>query len=89
MDKEDEMRIVPTGNALSVFLALTFTICVAWGLATPVSMHMPGAWEPMLPGFHWISFPSFLIGLIEACLYGWYGALVFAPLYNFFNKKNA
>ncbi len=83
------MRIVPVGNALSIFLAVTFTICVVWGLATPVSMHMHGAWEPLLPGFRWISFPSFLIGLIEAYLYGWYVALVFVPLYNFFNRKNA
>lgn len=82
------MRIVPVGNALSLFLALTFTICIAWGLVTPMSMHMHGAWEPLLPGFHWISLPAFLIGLAETYAYGWYIALVFVPLFNLFNRQS-
>ena len=81
------MRILPVGHALSLFLAITFTICVVWGLATPMSMHMHDAWQPLLPGFHWISFPAYLIGLIEAYLYGWYAAVVFVPLYNFFARR--
>lgn len=81
------MRIIPVGHSLSLFLAITFTICVAWGLVTPMNMHMHGAWEPLLPGFHWITFPAFLIGLVEAYLYGWYTAVIFVPLYNFFSKK--
>lgn len=52
-------------------------------------MHMHAAWEPLLPGFHFISLPSFLIGLVETYLYGWYAALVFVPLYNLFDKKKA
>lgn len=83
------MRIIPVGHALSLFLAITYSICVAWGLVTPMGMHMHGAWEPLLPGFHWITLPSFLIGLVEAYLYGWYTAVVFVPLYNFFSKRAA
>jgi len=50
---------------------------------------MHGAWEKAMPGFHWISFPAFLIGLVWAYAYGWYTAVVFVPLYNFFNRKSA
>ncbi len=81
------MKIVPVGHALSVFFAITFMLCVIWGLLTPQSMHMHQAWAPLLPGFHWISFPGFLIGLAEAYLYGWYAALLFVPLYNLFNRE--
>ena len=83
------MRIVPIGHALSLFLAVTFTICVVWGLFTPSALHMHEAWEPLLPGFTWISLPSFLIGFVEVYLYGWYAAVVFVPLYNFFNNRKA
>jgi hypothetical protein len=38
----------------------------------------------LLPGFTWISWPSFLLGLIWAFAIGWYITLVFCPLYNFF-----
>ena len=83
------MRIIPVGNALSLFLAFTFTVCIVWGLFAPASMHMHAAWEPLLPGFNFISLPSFLIGLVETYLYGWYAAIVFVPLYNLFEKKKA
>jgi hypothetical protein len=45
---------------------------------------MNPVWAPLLPGFTWISWASFLLGLIEAFAYGWYIALVFGPLYNLF-----
>ena len=32
--------------------------------------------------------PGFFLGLIESYLYGWYIALVFVPLYNYFNRGN-
>ena len=83
------MRIVPVGHALSLFLAITFTICIVWGLVTPPAMHMHEAWEMVMPGFHWISFPAFLIGFAWAYAFGWYTALVFVPLINFFNKRRA
>lgn len=81
------MRIVPVGHALSLFLAITFTLCVVWGLLTPANMHMHKVWEPLLPGFHWISFPSFFISLAETYLYGWYAAALFVTLFNFFSRR--
>lgn len=81
------MKIVPVGHALSLFFAITFTICILWGLITPVEMHMHEAWAPLLPGFHWISFPAYLIGLVEVYAYGWFVAVLFVPLFNYFNKR--
>ena len=81
------MRLLPAGNALSCFLVITFTLCVAWGLMTPSSMHMHQAFAPLMPGFRWISLPAYLIGVAWSFAYGWYAALLFVPLYNFFNGK--
>lgn len=83
------MRTTVLGNTLSLFLAFTFTVCVLWGLAVPETLHMHEAWAAFLPGFRWISVPSFLIGLAESYVYGWYAAVVFVPLYRFFEKRPA
>lgn len=80
------MKLIPVGNTLSIFLALTFSLCIAWGLVAPVELHMHAAWEHLLPGFEFISLPSFLLGLVESYLYGWYIALVIVPLYRLFDR---
>jgi len=41
-------------------------------------------WLRLLPGFTWLTWPSFLLGLIESFAYGWYIALIFGPLFNLF-----
>lgn len=83
------MRITTLGNTLSLFLAFSFTICILWGLAMPATLHMHEAWADFLPGFSWLSLPSFLLGLAESYLYGWYIAVVFVPIYRFFEKRSA
>lgn len=45
------------------------------------------AWILLLPGFKWITWGSFFLGLIETFFPGIYPALVFVPLYNFFKGK--
>lgn len=82
------MKIVPLGLTLSIFLAITFTLCIIWGRLTPETMHMHRAWEAWLPGYSW-SLVGYLIGLLWTIIYGWYAALVFAPLYNFFHRSRA
>ncbi len=42
------------------------------------------ALSPLLPGVNWISWPSFLLGLVETFAYGWYSAVIFVPAWNFF-----
>lgn len=75
--------VIPLGMSLGTFLGLTFVLCVVFDLLFP-EMAMHPVWSQLLPGFVWISWPSFLLGLVESIAYGWYIALVFAPLYNFF-----
>jgi hypothetical protein len=43
--------------------------------------------EITLPGFKWLTFGTFIIGLVESFLYGAYAGLVFAPIYNFYQLK--
>jgi hypothetical protein len=47
------------------------------------------SWMRLLPGFKWLTLGGFIIGLIESFAYGFYIALVFCPLYNYFNGKFA
>jgi hypothetical protein len=44
-------------------------------------------WLKLLPGFTWISWRSFLLGAAESYAYGWYIALIWVPLYNYFGHK--
>jgi hypothetical protein len=74
------------GHATSLFIAITFLICVAFDLVFP-NHAMYEVWLKLLPGFTWITWKSFFLGLIEAYLYGWFIALIWVPLYNFFGNK--
>ncbi len=73
--------------SLGVFAAVSFVLCVAWGLLTPEALHMHKFLESVLPAFHWISPGAFVLGLIESFLWGAYTGLVFVPIYNFFYRR--
>ena len=75
--------VIALGMSLGLFLAVTFILCVGFGLLFP-DRAMYESWLRLLPGFTWLSWPSFFLGLAESFGYGWYVALVFGPLYNFF-----
>ena len=79
--------VVALGMSLGSFFALTFVLCVLFDLWFP-ALAMNPVWAPLLPGFTWISWASFLLGLIEAFAYGWYVSLIFGPLYNFFVTRS-
>ncbi|MEQ9145620.1 MAG: DUF5676 family membrane protein [Parvibaculaceae bacterium] len=80
-------RIVPVAHALSLFLVITYLLCVGFGLLAPERFHMHEAWAPLLPGFEWLTWPGFFFGLIGAYVYGWYIAVVFVPLYRAFARR--
>ncbi len=40
-----------------------------------------------LPGFTLLTWTSFCLGLFESLAWGWYVALVFGPIYNFFAAR--
>ena len=75
------------GHATSLLIAITFLICVAFDLVFP-DHAMYEVWLKLLPGFTWISWKSFFLGLVEAYLYGWFIALIWVPLYNYFGSKS-
>lgn len=75
------------GHATSLFLAITFLICVVFDLIFPQHA-MFRVWQDLLPGFEFISWKTFILGLIEAYAYGWFFAVVWVPLYNCFSSSN-
>ncbi len=75
------------GHATSLFLAITFALCVGFDLAFP-SQAMYQTWQKLLPGFTWLGWSSFFLGLIESYGYGWYIALVWVPVYNVFVARS-
>lgn len=80
------ISLFAVGHATSIFLAVTFAVCVGFDLLFP-SHAMYQSWQKLLPGFEWISAKSFTVGLIESYGYGWYVALIWVPLYNFFAAR--
>ncbi|MCW5641477.1 MAG: hypothetical protein KIT63_05220 [Rhodoferax sp.] len=73
--------------ALGITTLISYLVCVAYGLATPASLHMTGFLEQVLPGFKWLTWSGFLIGLVESFLYGVYAGMVYVPVYNFFKRR--
>jgi len=75
------ISLIAVGHASSLFLAISFALCVGFDLLFPAHA-MYQVWQNLLPGFEWLSWQSFLLGLIESYGYGWYFALVWVPIYN-------
>jgi hypothetical protein len=75
--------VITFGLSLSLFFAITYALCVGFDLLFP-GQAMYQTWLRLLPGFTWLTWPSFLLGLVESFVYGWYVALIFGPLFNFF-----
>lgn len=80
--------VVAFGLSLGLFFAITFVLCVGFDLLFP-SQAMYQAWLRLLPGFSWLTWPSFLLGLVESFAYGWYVALIFGPLFNLFAGRRS
>ena len=83
----DTSRTIPVfalGLALSLFLVISYVLCVVGYIFLPSLPIAHSALSIFLPGFALLSLPSFCLGLIESFCWGWYVALVFGPLYNFF-----
>jgi len=74
--------LIVFGHTTSLFLLISYIVCVLFDLIFPEHA-MYKAWEPLLPGFEWISWKSFMLGVIESYGYGWYIALIWVPIYNF------
>ena len=72
------------GLALSIFLVVTYILCALFLILfpdVPVSHSFLGFFVPWFKPLSWY---DLLNGLMEAFVEGWYIALVFGMLYNFF-----
>jgi hypothetical protein len=76
--------VVPFGMSVSLFFVVTYVACVLFYLLFPDLVQTHALLAQFLPGFRLLDWPSFFIGLAESFAYGWYVALVFGPLFNFF-----
>ena len=79
--------VLALGMALSLSLVITYVLCVIGYLAFPSLPIEHSALSIFLPGFTLLSWPSFFLGLVETFGWGWYVALVFGPIYNFFAAR--
>ena len=82
------MSLIAVGHATSLLLMISFILCVGFDFLFP-EYDMYQSWQNLLPGFEWISWKSFILGMLEAYGYGWYIALVWVPIYNFFVSHQA
>ncbi len=80
------ISVAALGMSLGSLLAISYVLCVLFDLWFP-GLAMYQTWQPLLPGFAWLTWPSFFLGLVESFAYGWYVALIFGPLYNVFAAR--
>lgn len=86
MNPTTRLAIVSVGLSLGSFLAITYVLCVLFGLLiSERGIHQLLA--QLVPGFTWITWPSFFLGLVWSFILGWYVAVVFVPLFNFFSAR--
>jgi len=80
--------VVALGMSLGAFFVISYLLCVLLYLLAP-SWFLNHAVLPLfLPGFQLLTWGSFVLGLVESFGYGWYVALIFAPLFNFFVARS-
>ena len=73
--------------SLGIFTAISFVLCVIYGLIVSPSLHMVSSLEMVLPAFKWLTFWGFWLGLVESFLDGAYVGLVFVPIHNFLARR--
>lgn len=79
--------LIVFGLSLSLFLATSYVLCVLGYLLFPSLPIEHSALAIFLPGFTLLSWQAFFLGLVESFAWGWYVALIFCPLFNFFGAR--
>lgn len=75
------------GLSLSLFLTISYVLCIIGYLVLPGLPIEHSALSIFLPGFALLSWRTFVLGAIESFAWGWYIALIFCPLFNFFAAR--
>ncbi len=84
--RASRVPVLALGMSMSSFLAVTYVLCVLFDIWFP-ALAMNPLWAPLLPGFTWLTWTGFFLGLVESFAYGWYIAVIFGPFYNFFASR--
>jgi hypothetical protein len=74
-------------KTVSSFAAITYVLCIGYGLLAPPAWHAPWLLEALLPGFKWLSVSSFVLGLIASALYGAWAGFLYSALDNYFARR--
>jgi len=74
-------------QSLSSFAAITFALCVGYGLVAPAGFHPSWLLEAVLPGFKWLSVGSVVLGLVESAAYAAGVGVLYSALYNYFARR--
>jgi hypothetical protein len=73
--------------SLGTFAAVSFVVCVIYGMIVPSSLHATQALEAVLPAFKWLTVSGFVLGLAESFVYGAYAGLVYVPIHNALTRR--
>lgn len=74
----------PVAWTLAVFSAVVFTVDVLAGVLFPNWWVMQNLYASLLPGYTFISWGTFFLGLVEIFIGGFLTAVLFVPIWNFF-----
>src|ERR1044071_9883988 len=81
--------IIALGQALGAFFIVSYTICILGYLLFPGFPVQHESLAIFLPGYTLLNWHTFFLGLIESFAWGWYIAIVFGAIYNFFLRRTA
>ncbi len=81
------ISVVAFGISLSVFLALSYALCILFYVLFPGTAEQHVVLSLFLPWLKVLTLPGFLLGLLASVVCGWYITLIFCPLYNYFTAR--
>ncbi len=79
--------VLAFGWSLSIFLAVSYALCVLFYAIFPTAFGGHAVLSVFLPWVEVLTWRGFFIGLLASVASGWYVALIFGPLYNFFAAR--
>jgi hypothetical protein len=88
MSHHPRVSVFVMGASLSLFLLISYVLCVLGYLFLPGLPIEHSALSIFLPGFKLLSWNTFCLGAVESFAWGWYVALIFCPLFNFFAARS-
>jgi hypothetical protein len=82
-EHQHSLHPIRLGLSLGTFLIIAYVACLALSLVVP-DRGLHQVWLQLYPGFSW-TLRGVLLGLVESFVYGFFGGLIFALIYNAFN----